>query len=291
MHAGGPPDRQPEPDPAHREADLAQHQERRDRHRGPALLRARRRGLPGHRARPLPGPAPAQRRPGRLDDHPAVREERAVGPGRPHGVPEAARGGARLPPGAQVVEGQDPHAVPEHRLLRERRLRRGVGGARLLPGPGAPAGRHHRLQQQRPGRRRDARGGRAPGRDDRVALALRPGGEPAPRHRAPQPRALPDARAADHLALAVRRGRGHPGPGRGEHQSAGAGLRPSRSSPAGSPSSSWTATGPEWCSAAGSKIKTTIDTDLQRAAEQAIAGQARRLRAERLARGDQEQHR
>ena len=70
--------------------------------------------------------------PGRLDDHPAVRQERARGAGQPHGLPEAARGGARLPPDAQVVEGQDPHRVPELDLLRQRRLRHRVGRARLL---------------------------------------------------------------------------------------------------------------------------------------------------------------
>ena len=75
---------------------------------------------------------PPARRAGRLDDHPAVREERAVRPGQPLGLPEAARGGARLPPRAQVVEGEDPHPVPEHRLLRQRRLRRRVGRAHLL---------------------------------------------------------------------------------------------------------------------------------------------------------------
>ena len=76
--------------------------------------------------------AQRQRRAGRLDDHAAVREERARGPGRPLGVPEAARGGAGLPPRAQVVEAEDPHPVPEHRLLRQRRLRDRVGGAHLL---------------------------------------------------------------------------------------------------------------------------------------------------------------
>ena len=40
--------------------------------------------------------------PGRLDDHPAVRQERARGAVRPLGLPEAARGGARLPPRAPV---------------------------------------------------------------------------------------------------------------------------------------------------------------------------------------------
>ena len=59
-----------------------------------------------------------QRRPGRVDHHAAVRQERAAGADQPLGLPEAQGGGARLPARAQVDEGQDPHPVPEHRLLR-----------------------------------------------------------------------------------------------------------------------------------------------------------------------------
>ena len=33
---------------------------------------------------------------------------------------------------AQVVEGEDPHRVPEHDLLRQRRVRHRVGGAHVL---------------------------------------------------------------------------------------------------------------------------------------------------------------
>ena len=33
---------------------------------------------------------------------------------------------------AALVEGADPHGVPEHGLLRQRRVRRPAGGARLL---------------------------------------------------------------------------------------------------------------------------------------------------------------
>ena len=73
-----------------------------------------------------------RRGPGRLDDHPAVRQERAAGPGQAHGLREAARGGARLPPDAQVVQAEDPHRVPELDLLRQRRLRDRVGRAHLL---------------------------------------------------------------------------------------------------------------------------------------------------------------
>ena len=55
-------------------------------------------------ARVRPGRRPAARGAGRLDDHPAVREERAARPEPAHDLPEAPRGGARLPPDAQVVE-------------------------------------------------------------------------------------------------------------------------------------------------------------------------------------------
>ena len=47
-------------------------------------------------------------------------------------VPEAARGGARLPAHAPVVEGADPAQLPELDLLRQRRLRDRVGRAHVL---------------------------------------------------------------------------------------------------------------------------------------------------------------
>ena len=125
---------------------------------------------------------------------------------------------------------------------------------------------------------------------DRVALALRPGGEPAPRHRAPQPRALADAREQTISRSQYDEAVGHPGPGRGEHQPAGAGLDRAVLLQLAT-QQLVDRYGPGVVFGGGLKIKTTIDTDLQRAAEQAIAGQARRIRAERLARGDQEQHR
>ena len=73
----GTPDQRPEQDPAHLGADLPQRQERGRLDRGLALLRAQRRRLPGHRPRPDPGRAPPERPAGRLDDHRAVRQERA----------------------------------------------------------------------------------------------------------------------------------------------------------------------------------------------------------------------
>ena len=64
--------------------------------------------------------------------------------------PQAPGGVARRPARAEVLEGADPRALPEHHLLRERRLRRAGRGPRVLrragrrtldPRPGGPAGR------------------------------------------------------------------------------------------------------------------------------------------------------
>ena len=74
---------------------------------------------------------------GRLDDHAAVRQER-VQPQRPDDRPQGARGGARLAADAALVEGPDPHRLPQHDLLRERRVRDPPGGAHVLPRQSAP---------------------------------------------------------------------------------------------------------------------------------------------------------
>ena len=111
----------------------------RGRDRGPALLRAQRGRLPGHRPRRLAGRHLRLGSAGRLDDHPAVRQERARRAGQPDRVPEAARGGARLPPRAPVVEGQDPHRVPERDLLRRGRDRDRGGREDLLRATTTPA--------------------------------------------------------------------------------------------------------------------------------------------------------
>ncbi len=113
-------------------ADPADRQGGGDLDRGQALSDQQRRRHPRHRARVRPG-HPAQRhRAGRLHDRAAVHQERAAGPVAPHDLREAARGGAGLPALAQVVEGKDHHGVPEHDLLRQRRLRDRGGRADLL---------------------------------------------------------------------------------------------------------------------------------------------------------------
>ena len=179
----------------------------------------------------------APRGAGRLDDHAAVREERARRPGQPLGVPEIARVGARISPRAPVVEGQDPHPIPEHGLFRERRLRHRGRGAHLLrrrrrargaagrPDLGsavrhADAARRGGGPERPPRERRDARRGRAARRDDLLAEPVRPAGEPAERAPPPQPRAPAHVRAAPDHPHAVR-GVDPPGdPGRGRGRSA-----------------------------------------------------------------------
>ena len=189
--------RQQQPHPAERAADLADARERGGRDRGPPLLPPRGSGLQGHRPRPRAGHPPPPRGPGRLHHHPAVRQERALGPGRPLGVPEAARGRAGLPPRAQVEQAEGAHPVPQQRLLRQRRLRgRGRGADLLRQDAGA---------RRRPrGRARRARRGRPAGGDDRLAEHVRPGREPRQGPRAPRPGAGPDARAADDRQDRVR---------------------------------------------------------------------------------------
>ena len=119
----GDPDQRPEQNPAHLGPDLAEHQERGGLDRGQPLLRAQRRRLQGHRPRPHPRHPQPERGTGRLDDHPAVRQAGAGSGKQPDDPREVPRGGARLPARAALEQGQDPHRVPQHRLLRRGCLR------------------------------------------------------------------------------------------------------------------------------------------------------------------------
>jgi hypothetical protein len=101
------------------------------RRRGPPLLGAPRRRHSGHGACLLGGHSTQEGRPGRLDDHPAVHQEPVHG-GRPDREQEAEGGGARLAARAALVQGPDPHRLPEHHLLREWGLRHRDGRARVL---------------------------------------------------------------------------------------------------------------------------------------------------------------
>ena len=123
-----------------------------------------------------------QRRPGRIDDHAAVHQER-LRPQRPLDQPQAQGGGARLAARAEVVEGPDPDRVPEYDLLRQRRLRDPAGRGDLFP---------PQRQDAEPAR------GRAPGRDPAGPDAVRPGGEPEGGRGAARRRAARDVRARRH---------------------------------------------------------------------------------------------
>ena len=99
--------------------------------RGPALLPARRRRLRGHRARRVEGRDGRQGRRGRLDDHAAARPQPLHRPGE-DAEAQGERGVSRDQALEQVAEVEDPQRVPEHRLLRQPRLRRRGGLADVL---------------------------------------------------------------------------------------------------------------------------------------------------------------
>ena len=164
-HRADDPDREREADPARVGRDLSRPQAGGRLDRGRALLRAPRDRLPRHRSRPPAGHRLRGSGAGRLDDHPAVRQERSRGTGQPDRAAEAARGSARLPDRAPVVEGQDPHQLSEQHLLRQRRIRGRGGGQDLL-----------RLEPSRlrQPRRSLRRGGRAAGGGDARGADLLP---------------------------------------------------------------------------------------------------------------------
>ena len=195
-----------------------------------------------------------------------------AGPGQPHRLREAARGGARLPPDAQVVQGEDPHRVPELDLLRQRRLRDRVGGADVLrQGPEPP-----RLRRQR-----------RPARAPRSCSRGRPRCSPAwsPRRARYDPVAAPGRRQAPARPRAARTcsQQGHltraqyddalqqPLPVGRRSTRRACDTRRARTSRPGCASSWSTASAPEQAFEGGLKIKTTLDLDLQKAAEAAIS--------------------
>ena len=109
-------------------------------------------------------------------------------PGQPHDPAEVPRGGPRLPAGAPLVEGQDPHRVPEHDLLRRGRLRDRGRGPHLLRQ--LPSGLRHHGRALRLGAL--PLGGGDAGRDHRLALGVRPEDQPPDRARPAQPGARED---------------------------------------------------------------------------------------------------
>ena len=91
------------------------------RDRGPPLLRARRRRLPGHRSRRDRQRPQRQDRAGRLDDHHAARPQPRLRLDRAH-LPAQDQGGqARRGARERALEGVDPRRVPQQRPVRHRR--------------------------------------------------------------------------------------------------------------------------------------------------------------------------
>ena len=120
---------------------------------------------------------------------------------------EAARGRARLPPHAQVVEGEDPHRVPQLDLLRQRRLRDRVGRAHVLrqdiTTTAAAAAAERCASELTPARGRAARRRSSPRR-----RAYDPVAHPVSAPRAARPRAAAHARAGlHHAASSTTRGK------------------------------------------------------------------------------------
>ena len=189
--------------------DLAGDAGRSDRHRGPPLLRARGHRLP--RLRPSLAQDPHRGHAGSVDADAAVREARPRRGGRRHqrqgGRPQGhrdddraqdRRGALRDGAGGPAHQGGDPRAVPEHRLLRRRRVRRRGRRPALL--------RHDRREAHA------AAGGHV-GRHRAEPRLAQPRQAPRARHRPPRRRAESDGQV------------GHDHRGRGGRGQAG-GLRP-----------------------------------------------------------------
>ena len=122
-----------EPHPGRHGRHLVEREARRGRDRGPALLHSTRasttRASPARCGTTCAGSTP--RRAPRRSRSSSSRTRCSPRSNRSR-LPEAEGGGARLPARAQVDQGQDPHRVPEHRVLRRGRVRHRVGRARLL---------------------------------------------------------------------------------------------------------------------------------------------------------------
>ena len=101
------------------------------RHRGPPLLRALRRRLHRHCACPVRERARQRGGAGRLDAHPAARQEPVPVLGA-LGHAQAQGGVPGLPARVALHQARDPEALPRPRLSRRRRLRRGGGVPVLL---------------------------------------------------------------------------------------------------------------------------------------------------------------
>ena len=152
------------------EPDRARDAQRRGLDRGPALLHPRRHRPGRHGARRGRQHLDGHAGPGRLDDHPAARQEPlAPGAGRAAlGAAQDHRGGARLPGRAALVEAEDPRGVPQHDLLRASGLRRRGGRGGLLRRPreepaAAPGGAARGARAEPVGQRSGPAPGSRPG--------------------------------------------------------------------------------------------------------------------------------
>ncbi|CAB4922146.1 unannotated protein [freshwater metagenome] len=182
-----------QPHAGDRGPDLRGHEAGHRRHRGQPLLRPQRPRRPGHPARAGREHRRRRRGRGRLDADPAAGEaDPAADRGHPGGGcgrrradrrSQAARGAVGPRPGGDLLQGRDPHPLPEHRLLRRRRLRHPgrrpavLLGERDRPDPAAGLG------ARRSGAEPDQR---------------RPAGQPGERAGPPGRRAQPDARPRAH---------------------------------------------------------------------------------------------
>ena len=126
---GAPRGRGPGPDPIR--ADAVVPPTSRGGGRGRRLLppRRSRSGLGGSRV--LGQRHERLHEPGRVDDHAAIREERAHR-ARALDRAEGPRGDPRREARAHIVQARDPRGVSQHRVLRTRRLRGPGGGSDLL---------------------------------------------------------------------------------------------------------------------------------------------------------------
>ena len=176
------------------DAEMPGYAARRDgRDRGPRLLPARRDRLPLADPRRAHRPHLRQDAAGRLDDHDAARPQPLPGGRRrAHLLAQDQGGDRRLRVRGQALEALDPHRLPQHRPLRDRRRpdRRGrAGGVVDVLRP--------------PGLRRHARAVGAPRRPAAGADGLQPVLPPERRARPPQPGARGDGAVRLH----------HPGAG------------------------------------------------------------------------------
>ena len=142
-------------------------------HRGRALLRARRRGPPRHRARAVDQCPEGARRRGGQHHHPAARQESAAQPGA-HARAQDQRGAAVDRARVALQQGSDPRGLPQRDLSgaigrlggarRRRRLARVFrqgGPSALAAGGRAARGNDPRSQQLLAGRQSRARAGAA----------------------------------------------------------------------------------------------------------------------------------